>query len=148
MCAYWMMNDGRRPSPAGVWDFLYGRECSSSFKIYKRLNVAKRTRINHNVLAVPCIFLDTRWCDQVDSSTNGLKESVCTHRRRISIFIFLASFSLEKKKEKWWWPPTCFPWLLLKTNQKQTHGVNNNKRDGTSFNINKKVFRVSLARWR
>jgi hypothetical protein len=41
-----------------------------------------------------------------------------------------------------------FPLALIKNQPKQTHGVNNNKRDGTSFNINQKVFRVSLARWR
>jgi hypothetical protein len=70
-CAYWMMNDGRQPSPAGVWDFLYGRECSSSFKIYKRLNVAKRTRINHNVLGCAVYIFIHTLCDQVDSSTNG-----------------------------------------------------------------------------
>jgi hypothetical protein len=69
---------------------------------------------------------------------------VCTHRRRISIFIFLASFSLEKKGEMMM-ATHLFSLALIKNQPKQTHGVNNNKRDGTSFNINQKVFRVALA---
>lgn len=69
--------------------------------IYNRLNVAKRTRINHNVLAVPCIFLYTHvgvCCDQVDG-TNGLKNP-CVPTGVAFLFLFSWRRSLEKEKKR------------------------------------------------